>query len=479
MKRPSDTERPPSPEDMHAALQRETEAKRKAISDRREEYKKRSARNWVELQPVGPLSESIIWQLQKDYYSEKGPDAWRHKDVPHYITSNSYIARAYARVALGWLQDLARNGFGGTAHILELGAGPGQFSFLFLQHLEILLGQTALPTIPFRYVMSDYAESNIRFWEHHPAFKPHLEKGILDFAHFDPNSGEALNLLLSGDSLQPKGEEQPIFAIANYFFDSTPIDIFEVVKGQLHHCPASILLPEDVDPSAPVEAIQELKIEYQPQAVQSPHYQKQDWESALLNTAEQFKNGSLLFPTSALQIFENLLQLSGNQLFILSADKGSMVPREFEGGNLPQLARHGSISHHVNYLSMKHWVKEQGGETWHNPDPSISLQICAFAWPAGIGNHPLTWEAFREAIVVFGPDEFFQLKSNIENQFSGMSTSGILSYLSLAGWDPKATIRSLKHLEIRLEDVGSDQVEQARLATGRSSNLLFSLDLDE
>ncbi len=50
------------------------------------------------------LSDSLIWHLQNVSYAEAGPEAWT-KGVPFYITSNPYIARAYAQVFLGFLRD--------------------------------------------------------------------------------------------------------------------------------------------------------------------------------------------------------------------------------------------------------------------------------------------------------------------------------------------------------------------------------------
>jgi hypothetical protein len=31
---------------------------------------------------------SMLWQLQRRYFSERGARAWRDEKVPHYITSN-------------------------------------------------------------------------------------------------------------------------------------------------------------------------------------------------------------------------------------------------------------------------------------------------------------------------------------------------------------------------------------------------------
>lgn len=52
-----------------------------------------------------PLSQSLLWKLQRNFYNRWGVDAWRMGIVPHYITSNPFVAGAYARLALGFLRD--------------------------------------------------------------------------------------------------------------------------------------------------------------------------------------------------------------------------------------------------------------------------------------------------------------------------------------------------------------------------------------
>ncbi len=54
-----------------------------------------------------PFSQSLIWQLQRDYFGEAGIDAWRSGEVPHYITSNPVEGKTYAELVLAFLRDLS------------------------------------------------------------------------------------------------------------------------------------------------------------------------------------------------------------------------------------------------------------------------------------------------------------------------------------------------------------------------------------
>jgi hypothetical protein len=62
--------------------------------------------------------------------SAVGPSGWRQGTVPHYITSNPFIASAYARMVLGFLRDRQSGNPplvpGQPVDILELGAVSGQ-----------------------------------------------------------------------------------------------------------------------------------------------------------------------------------------------------------------------------------------------------------------------------------------------------------------------------------------------------------------
>src|SRR3990167_4992408 len=50
------------------------------------------------------FSQANMWRNQRDYYHEKGINAW-HKDVPSYITSNPYIAKHYAQMVITFIEE--------------------------------------------------------------------------------------------------------------------------------------------------------------------------------------------------------------------------------------------------------------------------------------------------------------------------------------------------------------------------------------
>ncbi len=77
------------------------------------------------------LSRSVIWQLQGWFYEAAGLSAWGESGpVPFEITSNAFIARYYASIALPLLPEVLwprgderRTNKSDPLFVLELGAG--------------------------------------------------------------------------------------------------------------------------------------------------------------------------------------------------------------------------------------------------------------------------------------------------------------------------------------------------------------------
>src|SRR5512136_2422752 len=114
------------------------------------------------------LSESMLWGVQRRYYSQQGIQAWSRSKVPHFITCNPAIAAAYAEVVLGFLRDgQAVLDPGQPVYIVELGAGAGRFGYLFLRKFAALAPRSPLRDVRWTYVLTDFAEETIAYWQAH------------------------------------------------------------------------------------------------------------------------------------------------------------------------------------------------------------------------------------------------------------------------------------------------------------------------
>ena len=154
-----------------------------------------------------PLSASRLWQAQRDYFSKEGINAWQDQ-VPFFVTSNPFIAKTYAKLIAAYLKDLTSNPEE-PIYIFELGTGSGQFSFYCLQALL-----QEMPEANFCYVMTDFTESNIAFWEQQAVLK---QFSMLDFAQFDCEHPKPIWLRKQKITLNKL--KNPCILLGNYIFD--------------------------------------------------------------------------------------------------------------------------------------------------------------------------------------------------------------------------------------------------------------------
>src|SRR5919199_5462969 len=123
-----------------------------------------------------PLARSMVWQLQRTFYADQGIEAWRRSNVPQSITTSPIIARAYARLVLGFLRDMRSSlDPAQPVYLVELGAGSGRFAYRFLKALTAALEDAPTVHQRFVYVMTDAAPSVLDFWRDHPPLRPFVE----------------------------------------------------------------------------------------------------------------------------------------------------------------------------------------------------------------------------------------------------------------------------------------------------------------
>ncbi|ANQ09308.1 Uncharacterized protein PCOAH_00034700 [Plasmodium coatneyi] len=239
-----------------------------------------------------PLCDSVIWDLLQNYYRRAAINAWKENVVPSFVTSNSKIAKDYARVIVNYMKDWFNSSEcdrNVPIYILEIGAGHGKFTYLILRALskyQKYFKSMNLPDRPFVYVFTDIAKDNITYCMNNGRLKRFIntrdscdrtftsknnsyydsefEKNeeinydsstntssysssyddtdysdervrnyanfsMLDFAYFDGNETEEKIFLQVSKSYIP--ENTPIVLICNYVLDSLLTDAW-IVNGE-------------------------------------------------------------------------------------------------------------------------------------------------------------------------------------------------------------------------------------------------------
>jgi tetratricopeptide (TPR) repeat protein len=386
------------------------------------------------------LSKSMLWQLLRDYYDQTGIDAWQKALVPHFVTSNSFIAHAYARVVLAFMSDCLADKIrpldtSQPFYILELGTGSGRFSYHFLQHFLRLREAAGLDTVPFTYIMSDFTPRNIDFWKAHSRLRPLVEAGVLDFARYNMESDDAITLQERGMTLIPGDLANPLAVIANYVFDSLPLDAFVVADDELRECPVSLAVPAGIDGrDDPAETIDALEVVYAERPMSGDPYDDPAFNQILGDYRRLLTETPLAFPVGALGVIRRLRDLAGGRLLLLSGDKGYCRERELRECDLPEMAKHGSFSFEVNFHAMGRYFEHLGGRFLSPPHHHGNLCICA-----GILGSvaPETSRAYAEQIVQGGPDDAYLLMKAVERHYTHFSVPQIIAYLRISQWDGK------------------------------------------
>ena len=410
-----------------------------------------------------PWSQSRLWDWQATFFARAGVAAWADK-VPFYVTSNSVIAHSYAQIITRYIQDLSRqlgNDAQRTVHVIELGAGTGQFSYYCLCHLVRLYQRLRLPNKPC-YVMTDFAQANLDFWQSQPLFKPFIEEGFLDMALFDVDSPQPLFLQHRQRFLSAAEPESAVVCLANYVFDSTRHDVFHIKDQELKEGLVSLLIPSaDGQGQETAPSLSDVSLSFTLRGIDPRTYYANAAWSAVLTDYGQDKGleGHFVFPTAMFRALEFLEQIGSGRLLLISSDKGYTTPQQIMGRGPPKLTHHGSFSITVNYDAVRRYVKVRGGLSFPAP-PGAGLRTCVYA--LGSGPDDLLESAAAVDIFVqqYGPYDCYQLSRHLRKS-PLLSLSAGVAHLRSGHWDPYLVSSIRQQLLESLKESPNDEWKTA------------------
>jgi len=386
------------------------------------------------------FSESVLWTMMRRFYSEQGVEAWRKGIVPCYITANNFIAHSYAKVVHAYLLDSFSRGeimVDAPVYILELGAGSGKFSFLFLKALLARLAEHFDEEIPFRlrFIMTDFSSAPFNFWKNHPNLQAYFERGILDYARLDACAGHPIELEMARKTLNT-AKNTPI-VIANYLFDTLPADAFQVRHGDLFEGQISVLTDgEEIDRTDPAILNRFTAKWNWIEKKETNNNSLLQWYTKNLKSA----NASFLLSSKAFECLENLRRYSEKgHIVVISGDKGHASPISLCQNGLtdPHIAVHGSFSLMVNFHSIGLWFEEKGGFALHSSMEDSSLKVSMFVLDGeAVNKFPHLLSAFKDSIDNFGPDAFFHLQQQEQTDMKAL-----LAMLDLSFWDAELVFK--------------------------------------
>ena len=422
------------------------------------------------------FSASVLWQLQRSYYQNRGIEAWNQGAVPHYITNNPVIAGAYARVVVGFLRDCLRKPSAPDpdalvidpeqpVYILEPGAGTGRFAYHFLKRLLPMLEQPDLRGLRVVYILSDMVESNMEFWRQHPKLQPFVQAGQLDFAHFDALSDEQVQLEVSGITLSPGSLRNPLIALANYFLCAIPMDIFSVDQGILREELVMTICSNPLISHADPAVLPYLSIRLSPRFAPVNYYPYEEDNQLLQEYARLLNRAYISFPRSARACLRNFARLSGGRMLLIAGDRGYYRLDTLRAQYEPRLSLHGnSVSMPVNFHAVGDFFLRRGGQAVFTQQRDEGLVIAACTLGSFAPDSVDTHLAFQEAVENDGPDDFFQLKKAVEGGYTEFTLDQLLAFLRISGYDANIFFACAGSL-----------LQQAELATDSQQDRLYDV----
>ncbi|QMV42676.1 tetratricopeptide repeat protein [Cohnella cholangitidis] len=332
-----------------------------------------------------------------------------------------------------------------------------------MNRLTTLYEESQISPLPFRYVLTDFARSNLEFWRQHPSFERFRERGIWDIALFDAQQSDEIALEYSGVSLRPGSLSSPVVAIANYVFDSLPQDLYYIDQGQISHCLVSLYAEDSLDTTDSANALERVQVSYYNEPCAESPYPEPDLTALFTRYTETLEDSHLLFPITGLRCLHRLRSLSAPKgLLLLSADKGSHRYSDLMNGDPPELIRHGSVSLPVNYHAFKAVCDEMGGVLLFPEVGYHHVNIGALLMVADADRYSETKRAYRRFVGDFGPDDYYSVVNHARPYISEMSIEDMLALLRLSLYDAHQFSRYLPRL---LELAGqADPLEREAIA---------------
>jgi len=429
------------------------------------------------LESEKPFGESLIWQLNREYYQEVGVEAWRSQKVPHQLTSNSMVGMTYAELIFGVMKDLARQGkLEERLYILELGAGHGRLAFHIIVHLQRLLDgyNSALP--PFCYVISDFVESNLSFFSNHPQFQDFINQGILDVAYFDAINSNELALRHSNVFIKKDDLSNPLVAIANYFFDSIPADLFHIQNGKINNCNVALHTDADHQSMTTTEKLDNINIEFINNKIKADYYSDTQENEVLNEYRGKLFDTYLLFPHAGFQCIRHLHDLSKSGLIVLTMDKGYHKLSGLDNHPAPEMITHGSMSMAVNFHALGSYCDKKGGVSKFSEYSNFDLELGCLLIVKDAKSYSETLSSYERFVNNYGPDDFNGMKLFSYKHIASMTMRELIGAIRMSHYDSTVFIKLLPRIKQVMQHISRSDRDRLNQTLHRAWSMYFTFN---
>lgn len=427
------------------------------------------------------FSESIIWQLNRDFYHQNGIAAWTKGIVPHEITNSSLASTTYAELIFAFLKDLAAEGVTDEiVYILELGAGHGKLCYKILQHLDELVADDHEVYNNYCYVLSDIVEENLSFLSDHPKLQKYFDREILDVAYFDAVSSQDLMLQKSARTINAAELNLPILTLANYFFDSIPSELYYFGSEEVFSCSVSADSMTDPKGMDAQELIKHLELTFHKSPLSDPILKNKVYNEILNLYSGEDSDTYILFPKVALECLSNISALSSEGMVLLTMDKGYKELQELARRVQPDLVKHGSFSLWVNFHAMSQFCIKSGGYSMFDSSTNLSIELGCLFFTEASRKFPQLEQMYRKHSRHLNLEDFNIMKKFVFKNVTRANLSEVLGLLRLSSYDSGIFIKLLPSIKQLSKQISFKQRSRLRQTIDHvwTSHYPIKLDYD-
>ena len=425
------------------------------------------------------FSKSLVWQINKDFYHQNGLAAWSDSAVPHQITNSSSAATAYAELIYAFLKDLESNIVPNkTVYILELGAGHGRLCHNILRQLEQLILDSDGCSTKYCYVLSDIVEDNLAFYSNHPKLQEYFKRGLLDISHFDAEKSQELVLRKSKIKIEYSDLEQPVLAIANYFFDSLPNELYYFQDGNVFNCSVSIDSLTDPLGKSAQELIHEMELTFHTSIVKEPNFENEIFNKILSQYNQVCSDTYILFPKIAMECLSNISSFSKMGLVLLTMDKGYKEIEELAARKKPDFVKHGSFSLWVNFHAMSQYCILNGGLSMFDSNTNFSIDFGCLSLIKQPFKYHLFKQAYRKHSNQLNLDDFNSIKKIVYKNLPNVNLSELLGLIRLNSYDSSIFINLLPSIKQLSKNISIKQRTRLKQTIIQVWNKYYSVKED-
>ncbi len=177
----------------------------------------------IKIEDITPYQDSLKWKINRNYFQKRGQEAWKTREVPFDITSNSQATYQNAYLVFQMLES-ANHQKGEKIIVLEMASGIGVFALNFFKTFtEICFENNKDYYEDLHYMFTDYATKSLEDASKNKYLSELKEKGLLEFYVLDALNPENATRL-DGKTFRLEKDSLTV-AIANYLHCTLPIRV--------------------------------------------------------------------------------------------------------------------------------------------------------------------------------------------------------------------------------------------------------------